>query len=219
MQTRYEAVVLDVDGCLVDSVELHARAWSEALGEQGVEVPAARVRPLIGMSGSVLLPELGIDPEGEVGERAKARRKELFLERYLPRVEAFPGARELLEALRAKGLRLVVATGASEEEMGPLLGKLDADELIEEKTSADADAASKPAPDVVQLALELLGVPPGKALMIGDAPWDVQAAVRAGADAIALRTGDWDDVAYRGALAVYDDAAALLAGLERSPLA
>jgi len=215
-------VLFDVDGTLIDSNDAHARAWEDVFREEGYAARFADVRPLIGMGGDKLLPTvIGVDAESERGKALGERRKRIFKERYLPRLRPFPGARALLERMRAAGLTLVVATSAQEDELAGLLDAAGvADLFAETTTSSDADS-SKPDPDIIEAALERAGrVAPDGALMVGDTPYDVEAALRAGIRAIAFRCGGgWPDEAFAGAAAIYDGPADLLARLDESPIA
>jgi HAD superfamily hydrolase (TIGR01509 family) len=216
--TPIRAVLLDVDGTLVDSNDAHARAWVDAFAELGRAVAFERVRPLIGKGGDKLMPEVsGIDPESPEGKRIDERRSRIFLERYLPKLEPFPRARELLERMRADGLALVVATSAKKTEMDPLLEIFGGSELLTARTSSDDAEESKPDADIVTAALARAKVSAEEALLLGDTPYDVEAASRAGVGAVALRSGGWDDAALAGALAVYADARELLACYDQSP--
>jgi HAD superfamily hydrolase (TIGR01509 family) len=212
-------VILDVDGTLIDSNDAHARAWVEALAEFGYAVPYEKVRPLIGMGGDKLMPAVGgPSEESAEGKQITQRRAEIFKQRYLPTLKAFPVTRELLEHMRARGLKRAVASSAKQDELEPLLKLAGADDLIEKKTSSDDADSSKPDPDIVQVALEKLGLPPEQVVMIGDTPFDVEAAGKAGIGTIALRCGGWHDHDLVGALAVYQDPADLLARYDSSPL-
>jgi HAD superfamily hydrolase (TIGR01509 family) len=213
-------VILDVDGTLVESNDAHAHAWVEALAEQGIQVPFELVRPLIGMGGDKLLPCVaGIEEDSAKGMKISERRREIFEERYLPSLRATPGANELLRRMHAEGLKLAVASSAKEDELGPLLRVCGADKLIERKTSSDDADRSKPDPDIVHAALGRLGLPPGEVVMLGDTPYDLESAERAGVPLIAVRCGGWKDEDLAGALAVYNDPADLLAHYDSSPLA
>jgi len=213
------AVLLDVDGTLIDSNDAHARSWVDTFAEFGHDVPFEKVRPLIGMGGDKLLPTLtGIEKESEEGERLSARRGEIFRERYLPSLRAFPGARDLLIRLKRDGRALVVATSAQEKEMRALLKQAGVDDLIEERTSSSDAERSKPDPDIVEAAVERSGARPDECVMLGDTPYDVRASRRAGVPVVALRSGGWSDAELVGATEIHDDAAALLADYDRSVL-
>jgi HAD superfamily hydrolase (TIGR01509 family) len=214
-----KGLILDIDGTLVDSNDAHTRAWLDALSEEGFSVPYQRVRRLIGMGGDKLLPEVtGLSEDDPRGQRLAKRRGEIFKERYLKTVKAFPCVRELLLRARDSGFTLAVATSAKEEEVGPLLEKARVLDLIPHKTSSDDADNSKPDPDIVKAALQRLGCAPEHALMLGDTPYDVEAARRAAVRAVALRCGGWDDEGLRDAAAIYEDPEELLARFSESPL-
>jgi len=214
-------VLLDIDGTLLDSNDAHARAWVDALAAHGYVVSFAQIRPLIGMGGDKLLPALtGLDPESGEATRMGDTRGEIFLERELPSLRPTRGARALLEHIKARGLELVVATSAKKDEVGALLEQAGVADLIEAASSADDAERSKPDPDIVQAALRAVRRPASHSVMIGDTPYDVEAATRARVPIIALRCGGgWDDAALAGALAIYDDPADLLAKYGESVLA
>ena len=214
-------VLLDVDGTLIDSNDGHARAWVGALRAHGYVVPFEQVRPLIGMGGDKLLPALtGLDPESSEAERIGETRSELFLEEELRSLQPTRGARPLLEHLLGVGFELVVATSAKDAEVRALLEQAGVSDLIQLASSADDAERSKPDPDIVQAALRLSGSQAAHSAMLGDTPYDVEAAARARVPAIALRCGGWwDDAALARATALYDDPADLLAHFDDSPLA
>jgi HAD superfamily hydrolase (TIGR01509 family) len=203
-------LLLDIDGTLLDSNDAHAESWVEIFRRHGLEIPFERVRPLIGKGGDKLLPEVtGIGAQSPRGKKMSAERRKLFLEEYLPGVGPTKGARKLVEAAKAAGLKVVIATSSSGEELDALLEQAEVADLIERATSAD-DGASKPDPDIVRAALRQGGLAPGEAVMVGDTPYDIEAAGRSGVKAIALRCGGWwNDAALAGAIAIYDDPAAL----------
>jgi HAD superfamily hydrolase (TIGR01509 family) len=217
--SRIRAVILDVDGTLIDSNDAHARAFVDAAREQGHEADFETVRRLIGKGGDKLIPEaFGFSKESDEGERLDERKKEIFRERYLPSLEPTPGARQLLHRLRDDGIKLVVATSAGGDEVEGLLEQAGVEDLIQAATSSSDAEESKPDPDIVEAALEQAGFPPDQVVMLGDTPYDVEAATRAGIAIVAVRTGGWEDADLRGAVAVYDDPAALLEAFDESPL-
>lgn len=217
---RLRGVILDVDGTLIESNEAHARAWHEALAEQGVDVPLGRLQRLIGKGGDKLLAEAaGLSEDDKRGRRAKERRGERFRQRYLDGLRPTNGARALLERMRADGLSLAVASSAEPGELQALLEKAGVADLVQTQTSSGDAAHSKPDPDIVTAALDRLGLGPDEVLMLGDTPWDVESAARAGIRTIAVRCSGWDVADLGGALAVYDDPADILARYELSPFA
>jgi len=218
--THIHAVIFDVDGTLVDSNDAQARSWVDALKEFGYSVPYEKVRPLIGMGGDKVLPEtIGVQKDSEKGKQISKRRGEIFKEKYLPNVQPFPDAQKLLDRMRKQGLKLAIATSAQPDELRPLLQIVGAADLIEDKTSARDVNSSKPDPDVMQVALKRVGYPPNEVVMIGDTPYDIEAARKAGVGTIAFRCGGWSDSDLAGAIAIYNDPADLLAHYDSSPLA
>ena len=212
-----EAVLLDVDGTLVDSNDAHAQAWSDVLREAGHEIGSETVRPLVGMGSDKLLPQLtGIDAESEEGKRLVERRKAVFEKEYLPAIRPFPETLAMLDRMRSDGLKLVVASSASEEELRGLLKALGAEWLLPEATSSSDAERSKPDPDIITAAIETAGVGPERCVMLGDTPYDVEAATRAHVRVVAVRCGGWGDDELRGAAEIYDDPKALLAAYDGS---
>jgi HAD superfamily hydrolase (TIGR01509 family) len=213
-------VLFDVDGTLVDSNDAHARAWVEAFAEYGVQVEFAHVRRCIGMGGDKLMPEVSnVREDTPKGKAISERRREIFKTTHLPRIKPFPGARELVAAIKARGLTTVAASSAKKDELQPLLAIAGADALLDAATSSDDADESKPDPDIVQAALEQAKARAEEAVMIGDTPYDVESAGRAGVRVIAFRCGGWNDADLKGAVAIYDGPADLLANLDRSPVA
>ena len=217
---RIKAVLLDVDGTLVDSNDAHAQAWLEVFQRNGYPGTFEWVRELIGKGGDKLIPEVsGLTHDSHEAKRLSKERSALFAREYLPQLRPFPQAEALLRRLREQGLDLIVASSASEDELKPLLEVCGALPFLQDQTSSDDAKHSKPDPDIVQVALRKAGCSPGEAVMLGDTPYDVQAASRAGVHAIALRSGGHPDSALSGAVAIYDDVADLLAHFDDSMFA
>ncbi|HEY8596992.1 MAG TPA: HAD family hydrolase [Thermomicrobiales bacterium] len=213
-------VLLDVDGTLVDSNDAHAHAWVQALVEGGFDVPFERVRHLIGMGGDNLLPEVtGLEKETSQGQRMSTRWTEIFREKYLSTLQPFPQCRALVERLRAAGLRVVISSSSEEEMLGELLKNAGVTDLLDATTSSGDAEQSKPDPDLIEVALAKGHLTRDTAVMIGDTPYDIQAASKAGVGTIAFRCGGWSDRDLAAAIAIYDDPADLLAHFDESPLA
>jgi HAD superfamily hydrolase (TIGR01509 family) len=210
------AVLFDVDGTLIDSNDQHARAWVAALAEHGHEVPFERVRPLIGMGGDKVLPELvpGLEEDSPEGKAIGEARKRIFKERELDTIPPTRGARALLEAVRARGERVVVATSAKKSELDGLLARGDLGPLIDDAATGDDAQDSKPDPDIIGAALKKAGIAPADAVMVGDTQYDVEAAHRAGVVCVALLCGGNDPATLRAADAIYADPAALAAAVD-----
>ncbi len=205
------AVILDLDGTLLCSNDAHAQAFLEAGREMGLNVDFDAIRVLIGKGGDKLIPEaFGFASESEPGQKLSKRKKEIFMTRYLEKLAPTPGARRFLLHLQQEGIRRVLATSSGEPSMNRLLRQAGVEDLIEEATSSSDVEASKPDPDIVQVALAKAGVPREQVVMLGDTPYDVEAATRAGIRLIALRSGGWRDRELQGAAAIYDDPADLL---------
>ncbi|MBI0539566.1 HAD family hydrolase [Roseomonas sp. KE2513] len=218
-----KAVLFDVDGTLVDSVDLHAQAWVDAFKEIGHDISFDQVRNQIGKGGDQLMPVF-LSPEEleEKGQALEKRRGDIFREGYLPRVHAFPKAAELLKRVDKAGLRAALASSAKEAELTALkriIGIEDA-RLDAETSSSDAER-SKPFPDIFEAALaQLPGVSPDETIVVGDTPYDAEAAAKAGIRTIGLLRGGFLEEALRnaGCIAIYRDPAHLLAEYEASPL-
>ncbi len=217
MTPALRCVLLDIDGTLLDSNDAHARTWVSALRAHGFDVPYDRIRGAIGMGGDLILRQFAdLDHERGLGKRIGDERSRLF-RAELPRLAPFAGVRDLLARMRASGLTCVVATSAGEDEVGPLLAQAGVADLVDHTTSSGDAEVSKPAPDIVLAALSRAQARPEEALFLGDTPFDVEAGRRAGVDVVAVRSGGWPFTDRDGAVAVYDDAAALLEEYDVSP--
>ena len=214
--------VLDVDGTLIDSNYQHALAWYRALRSVGETYPCWRLHRLIGMGGDQLVTTLGgEDLERRVGDEAREQQgKEV--DAMLDEMSPLPGARDLLVAIKERGHRLVLASSGQQRHVDAFLDKLDARDLADDWTTSDDVESSKPAPDLLQVALKKLGAPTdASSVMIGDSVWDVEAAKKAGMPAIVVRSGGFGDDELReaGAVALYDTPGDLAAALDDTPLA
>ena len=208
----FTTALFDVDGTLIDSNDAHTQAWVDALREHDIPAEMSRIRPLIGKGGDKLLCEVAhLEDDSPLGKGITQRKKRIF-EQLLPRLTPTAGARPLLEFLLARGVTLVVATSADDHERLQLLTQAGVDDLIQLNATKDDARESKPDPDIVQAALARARARPDTAVMIGDTPYDIEAAGRAGLATIALRCGGyWSDNDLRGAIALHDDPAHLLA--------
>jgi HAD superfamily hydrolase (TIGR01549 family) len=213
------AVLLDIDGTLIDSNGSHAAGWVDAFADAGREVPHGEVRAMIGMGGERILDYYGIEPESDEGKRLRSEAVRYFKERYLPRIQAFPGVRPLLERMRADGLQLVVATSAGGDLLEGLLERAGVGDLIDAATTASEVEESKPAPDIVHAAMKKCTCGPDEVVMLGDTPYDVEAARRAGVPVVAVLCGGWDSESLKGADAIYESPEDLLARYEESMFA
>ena len=217
-----KAILVDVDGTLVDSNDLHAQAWVDALAEFDIAFPIADVSPLMGMGGDNLLPAiLAKDVVDRHGSDIASARARIFKERYASRVEPFPQVAALFRRLRRDDWKIVLATSSHSEELDPHLDALGVRDLVDAVTTADDAKHSKPDPDIFAAALKKVAAEAADAIVLGDSPYDVAAAARLGIRTIAVRSGGFDDkrLAEAGAAEIYDSPADLLAHYEDSILA
>jgi HAD superfamily hydrolase (TIGR01509 family) len=210
----FTAALFDVDGTLIDSNDAHAESWVQSLREHDIPAEMSRIRPLIGKGGDKLLCEVAhLEEDSPLATRITGRKKDLF-EQRLSRLTPTAGARPLLEFLLERDVILVVATSADDRERDQLLTQAGVRDLIQLNATKDDARESKPDPDIVHAALARARSHPDTTVMIGDTPYDIEAAGRAGLATIALRCGGyWSDNDLRGALAVFDDPAQLLVTL------
>jgi HAD superfamily hydrolase (TIGR01549 family) len=216
-----QGAILDVDGTLVLSNDIQAQAWVEAFHAYGYGASFEQVRPLIGMGGDHLVSQIipAFDSEEGSGKVIADRRKQLVLNQYAAKLAAANGARELVQKMQAAGLKLIAATSATSEELEVLLKAAHVEDLLPEATTADDADSSKPDPDVVEAALEKAQMSPNEVVMLGDTPYDIEAANQVGVKTIAFRCGGFSDEELAGAIAIYNDPADLVAHYDQSPLA
>jgi HAD superfamily hydrolase (TIGR01549 family) len=212
------AAILDIDGTLVDTNYQHAMSWYMALRQHGVVVPVWRIHRHIGMGGDQLVAAVaGDEVEERAGDDIRAAESALYLA-TIQTASVLEGARELIEDLKAGGRKVVLASSAKAQEVDHYLDLLDARDLVDGwTTSADVES-TKPEPDLVQAALDQLGT--DDAVMVGDTPWDVQAAEKAGVATVAVLTGGFSEQELRdaGAVAVFTSIVELREGIGDTPL-
>ncbi|HEX8456106.1 MAG TPA: HAD family hydrolase [Pyrinomonadaceae bacterium] len=218
-----KAIIFDIDGTLVDSVDLHARAWQETFRHYGREVEFERVRHQIGKGGDQLMPVFfSADELARFGEEMEKFRGDLFKREYISRVRAFPQVRELFERIKADGLAIALASSAKQDELKVYKERARITDLVEEETSADDADKSKPHPDIFEAALKSLGdVRASEAIVIGDTPYDAEAAGKINLRTIGVLCGGFPETELRaaGCTDIYRDPADLLARYDTSPLA
>lgn len=217
------AAIFDVDGTLIDSVDLHAEAWVEALRHFDIEVGFAAIRHEIGKGSDQLLP-MFVDSDllARKEEEITAFRSELFKRAYLKRVRAFPSVPELFRRIRAAGITIVLASSGKADEVDAYIEIAGIADLIDAKASSDDAEKSKPEGDIFAAALaQIAPIGPADAVVVGDTAWDVIAAEKVGLPSIALRCGGFPEEELRrsGTVAIFDGPADLLARFEESPLA
>ncbi|GAA0462982.1 haloacid dehalogenase [Paractinoplanes deccanensis] len=214
-------VLFDVDGTLVDTTYLHTVAWWEVLRQLGEDVPMARIHRAIGMGSDKLLDHLlGTDRDRDGDEQASNAHDVLY-GAWWERLRPLPKAAELLRAVAGRGLAVVLASSAKAPELRQLRRVLDADDVIAAATSSADAEQSKPAPDILQAAIDQAGIDPRAAVFVGDSVWDVRAAAKLDIPCIGVACGGTSggELTEAGAVAVYDDPAALLADLGNSAIA
>ncbi|MFI1832779.1 HAD family hydrolase [Streptomyces olivaceoviridis] len=214
------AAVFDVDGTLVDTNHLHVVTWWEAFRQAGHDVPMHAVHRAVGLGSADLVAHLLGDDRDRDQDAALSAAHTALYGQYFDRLPALPGAGELLRRLHGDGWTVVLATSASGAELGALRRAIDADDAIAATASADDVREGKPAPEPVQHALELAGVPASRAVFVGDTVWDMRAGSKAGVRCLGVLCGGIPraDLEEAGAEAVYADPADLLARLAGSPL-
>ena len=218
-----KAVIFDVDGTLIDSVEVHAKAWVWAFARHGHDIPLDELKGQIGKGADQLMPEY-LSPEQmeKYGKKLEEDRQMFFKEEYYTHLKAFPMVRELFERIIADGKKIVLASSAKADELEHYEQLANIQDLIGASTSADDAEKSKPHPDIFHAALEKLeGIGPDEAIVVGDTPWDAIAAGKAGLKTVGLLCGDVAEEKLReaGCVAIYANPGDLLAHYDQSPLA
>jgi HAD superfamily hydrolase (TIGR01549 family) len=210
--------ILDVDGTLVETNYHHAIAWYRAFTQNDVELPVWRIHRAIGMGGDQLIAALaGDDVEEEKGDEIRFAEQVLY-RAMIDEVRPLPDARRLIETLKERDHKVVLASSAKKADIEHYLDLLDARELADAWTSSDDVEKTKPEPDLVVAALEKVGG--GDSVMIGDSVWDVEAANRVEIPTIAIRTGGFghDELVQAGAACVFESISELLDSLQDTPL-
>ncbi|WP_076073121.1 HAD family hydrolase [Sphingomonas montana] len=218
---QIKAILFDIDGTLVDSNDMHVLAWEEAFGEVGATFDRQVVHDQIGKGADMLVPAL-LPAMDEAEQTALGERHgEIFKAKYLDAAKPFAGAHDLLAHAHGLSQQVVLASSASAAELEHYVGLLNAADLVSATTSSDDVEKTKPAPDIFATALaKLPGIGAGAVIVVGDTPYDIEAAGKCGIAAVGVRSGGFDDAVLEqaGAVALYDDVAALLADYAASPL-
>lgn len=219
-----EAVIFDIDGTLLDSVDLHAQAWQEAFQKFGHDIPFEQIRSQIGKGGDQLLPVFLNEHElKQRGEELQEYRGRLFKDKYLSKVKPFPGVRELFKKIKAHGQQLALASSAKGDELKDFERIAHIEDLVEVETSSADAKRSKPHPDIFEAALDRLGkkVSREQAIVVGDSPHDAEAAKRAHLRTVGVLCGGFPetDLWAAGCIAIYQGPQDLLRRYDTSPLA
>lgn len=205
-EAKLEALILDIDGTLVNSNDLHAKAWQEAFEHYGKRFDYETVRSQIGKGGDLLVPDLLNAREmREFGEALKKHRKQLYQETYLPMVKPLPFACETLQALHEKKIRMVFASSADADEVAYYTQLLSAEKLIVDSTSTKDAKFSKPSPEIFAAALEHVKAHEDRTFVVGDTPYDILAAHRCALPVIAVRSGGFPESTLQKAEFVFTD--------------
>ena len=220
---RFQAVIFDIDGTLLDSVDLHAEAWRQVFLRHGRDIPFQDVRAQIGKGGDQLLPVFFSKEEVEKhGKEMESERGKLFKAEFLPQVKPFPGVRALFERVKQDGLKIALASSAKKDELKHYAQLLSIEDLIEAGTSSDDAEKSKPHPDIFQAAVEKLsGVPTSTCLAVGDTPYDAEAAGKIGIRTVGMLCGGFpaEELRKAGAIALFQDPEDLTRRYAQSPFA
>ena len=217
-----KAVIFDIDGTLIDSVDAHARAWQDAFRDFGHDITFEAVRQQIGKGGDQLMPVFLTQAEFNAqGEDIENHRGCIFKERYLPTIRAFPDVRKLFLRLRDDGIRIALASSAKKDELKVYTQIAVISDLVDVETSSDDAEKSKPHPDIFIATLARLGaIEHRNVIVVGDTPYDMEAARKAHLPSVGVLCGGFPEPSLReaGCLSVYRDPADLFTHYETSPL-
>jgi phosphoglycolate phosphatase-like HAD superfamily hydrolase len=184
------AYIFDVEGTLIDCVPQCLRCWHETLASFGVPMPMVSLQRLSGMDGDEMLATLLPSFDESARKKILTAEGERYRAVYLPRVRAFPGVRAVFTAIKSHGARIALATDCQTDELKRYRSLINVDDMIDAIACGDEVSKGKPDPELIQLALERLGgMSAASATMIGDTPFDAQAARHAGATAWGALTG------------------------------
>lgn len=215
--------IFDVDGTLVDTVDLNAHAWQEAFQHFGHHLSFEKIRGQIGKGGDQLMPVfLSKDEVERRGEEIEKYRNDLFQRKYFPQARAFPMVRELFQHIRAGGQKIARASSCKGDELEKYKKLAHIEDLVDTATTSDDADKSKPHPDIFQAAMDRLnGVAVSEAIAIGDTPYDAEAAGKIGLRTIGVLSGGFPEAQLRaaGCVAIYRDPADLLRNYDSSPAA
>jgi HAD superfamily hydrolase (TIGR01549 family) len=215
------AVIFDMDGTLIDSVDLHAASWQRTFAQFGHQIDYAAIRSQIGKGGDQLMPVFLQDDEVErFSAEMEQFRKDLFMQEHLPNVRGFPGVPDLFRRILADGKRTAIASSAKQDELATFSKIAGVEGLVSEVTSSDDAKRSKPFPDIFQAALQRLSLPADQAVVVGDSPHDAVAARAAGIVTIGVLCGGFleADLREAGCAEIYQDPQDLLQSYDRSIL-
>ena len=213
---RIQAMLFDIDGTLVDTNDLHVRCWLEAFAHFGKTLEVDVVRHQIGKGGDLLVPDLLNAKEmRRFGKELQKYRGDLYEEKYMPRAKPFDGARETLETLHARGVRMALASSSNEGEVEYYTQLLGVEKLIEGSTSKKDAEHSKPSPEIFRAALERIGADEGRTFAVGDTPYDILAAHRIPLPVVAVLSGGFERELLAKSEFLFDDITHIVDELKR----
>lgn len=213
---RVTGILFDIDGTLIDSNDIHARAWVEAFAEFGKHIAFKLMRSQIGKGGDLLVPDLLSAREmQEFGEKVKKRRASIFKAKYMHQIRPFKRVKENLETLRARGIRMALASSANPHEVDYYIELMEIGELIETSTSTEDAKFSKPSPEIFEAALLKLGTSKRQTLVVGDTPWDILAAHRCALPIAAVRSGGFERSTLTKAEFIFSSVATLVERIDQ----
>lgn len=225
-----EAVIFDIDGTLVDTVDFHAQSWDRTFQHFGHQIPYEQIRAQIGKGSDKLMPvffsveelnESDDDQSPTLGERIRDYRRELYKREYHPRIKAFPQVRELFLRIKADGKLLALASSATKDDLATYKQILNVEDLVDAATTTTEVESSKPEPDIFLVTLDKLGnIAPERVIVVGDTPYDAEAASKVNLRTIGVLSGGFsvENLDRAGCIAIYQDIADLLAHYDESPL-
>ncbi len=215
-RVKLKAILLDIDGTLIDSNDKHADCWVEAFAHFGKQVAWDDIRKQIGKGGDLLVPDtLNAREMQKFGEPLKKYRGELWKEKYMRGVRPFAGAVDAIHALHERGLKLALASSSNPDEVEYYVELLGVGDLLKGPTSKEDAELSKPSPEIFQAALERVKSDPARTLAVGDTPYDILAAHRTPVPIAAVLCGGFPRETLTKAEFLFDDMPAMVKELDR----
>jgi HAD superfamily hydrolase (TIGR01549 family) len=196
---RFDGMIFDIEGTLIDCIPQNLRSWQETLSSFGLTVPIELLQLYSGMDGDDMLQILAPDMDKKVRKRALEAEGKNFQAKYLTSVRAFTGIRPLFEAIRREGGKIAIATDCEDPQLTHYRAVLGVDDLIDAIACGEDVEEGKPSPKLVRLAAQRLGVVPARVVMTGDTPYDAEAARGAGVSALGVLTGGFSQAALKDA--------------------
>ncbi len=217
-----QAVIFDIDGTLLDSVDLHALAWRRAFKHFGKDIEFLEIRDQMGKTWDELLAKF-LSPEevDTFGDQLKEYRNEIFQKEYLNKVTAFPYVRDLIKCIKEHNCLVALGSSANEQELEAFMRLLDIDDLVDARSSGDETRGAKPHADIFQLSLEKLCVDAKDAIVVANSPHDAETASKANLKVVGLRCGGFPDhlLLNSGVVALFKDPGDLFQHYNASPIA